>query len=299
MWGAAKLECLHPRCPMGEGARNWGEVINHPHLNAPEREKTELLSRLENIAGEFGTEHNLPTTNRALLHRLLVLCPCLYSELSVRVSAQGVVHLCEITLGQRITSENVCRAFDVQHPGKPEIDYQYAPLTPGAGGGDIMEALCGEVLNNEGIPHMVLDENGWPEWRAPAHVSLNKGKFSKIKLYGDILIPAAPTNILISVKSEAARERLLLSGNRFESIGFGFFNDPTEFWSANRIKLYKRMGFTAIYMPRETRDQIIEFLREQGQLDYAININGTSLYRDIEDFGREMRNVAGKLTLDL
>jgi len=135
--------------------------------------------------------------------------------------------------------------------------------------------------------------------KASAHVSLNSGKFSKIKLYGDILIPAAPTNILISIKSEKARERLITSGNRFESLGFGFFDEPSEFWSEHRIKLYKRMGFTAIYMPGESLRRIIEKLEERDMMDDAININGTALYRDIKEFGPDVERIAGKITLDL
>ena len=65
---------------------------------------------------------------------------------------------------------------------------------------------------------------------------------------GDILIPCAPTNLIISVKSEVARERLLYSANSIEGIGFGFFKEPEEFWTSSRMSLYKRMGFTAIYM---------------------------------------------------
>lgn len=284
---------------MGESSGNWSNVINDTRLNVPEVEKENLLDALSDIEDDFGTLHHNPTENRALLKRLLDLCPCLYTQLDVRISASGVVHFCEISLQVRIVSSNVCDAFDVQHPDRTNREYIYPPIRSGAGGGDIMEALCSEVLANEGIPHMVIDSEGWPEWKAPAHVSLNIGKFSRIKLYGDILIPAAPTNLLISVKSEKARERLLVSGNRFESIGFGFFDQPSEFWTENRIRLYKRMGFTVIYMPNGTLQQITEYLIERNMLDIAININGTALYRDIVNFGSEMRSIAGKITLDL
>ena len=122
---------------------------------------------------------------------------------------------------------------------------------------------------------------------------------SVLKTYGDILIPCAPTNILISVKTETAKERLLVSGNRFESIGFGFFKEPSEFWAESRIKMYKRMGFSVIYMPDTTVQAIYERLNEQGKRDVAININGTNLYRPLHEFGTDMRKVAGKSSLDL
>lgn len=293
------MECLHPFCPMRESVGNWESVVDDIRLNVDASEKVNLLSLLSGMGNHFCVLHQNPTNNSALLKRLLDLCPCLYSQLDKKVSASGVVHLCEITLLARIISSNVCDAFDVQHPDRTNFLYIFPPLKPGAPGGDIMEALCSEVLTNEGIPHMVIDSVGWPEWKAPAHVSLNRGKFSRIKLYGDILIPAAPTNMLISVKSEKARERLVVSGNRFESIGFGFFDQPSEFWTENRIRLYKRMGFTAIYMPNSTLQQITECLRERNMSDIAININGTALYRDIASFGSDMRRIAGKVTLDL
>lgn len=293
------MKCLHPSCPMGGGLSTWEAVLSDPTFGINENERSRLLPIFESFGGDFGVARPLPITNAALKKRLFDACPCLFSQVTERVTAAAVVHFCEITLRERITSTNVCAAFDIQHPKKPDTPYLYKPLAEGAGGGDIMEALCSEVLTNEGIPHMVLNEDGWPEWASPAHVSLNKGKFSKIKMYGDILIPAAPTNILISVKSEKARERLLVSGNRFESVGFGFFDEPSEFWSETRINLYKRMGFTAIYMPGPTLSAIAEYLSARKALDYAININGTQLYRDISNFGSEMKSIAGRITLDL
>jgi hypothetical protein len=34
-----------------------------------------------------------------------------------------------------------------------------------------------------------------------------------------------------------------------EAVGFGFFDQPKESWSQSRMNLFKRMGFTAIYLP--------------------------------------------------
>ncbi len=291
------MQCLHPSCPKGHGASDWQAVVDHPDLQARLADRTALLQALPPFGNSFGTPLPQPTSNGALLGRLLCLCPCLYAQLPVRVTARAVVHLCEATLRAPITSQNICQAFSVQHPSNPQ--FLHPPLEPGAKGGDIMEEFCSEVLTNEQIPPMGLDPAGWPIWESPAHVSLNSGKFARMKLYGDILIPAAPTNILISVKSEATRERLLLSGNRFESIGFGFFNDAAEFWTQDRMNLFKRMGFTAVYMPRDTVNSIFAHLQQTNTAQYAININGKQLYRPIEDFGADMRAVAGRVTLDL
>lgn len=162
-----------------------------------------------------------------------------------------------------------------------------------------MEALCGEVLSNHGVPHMSLDGEGWPEWASVSHVSLNKGKFSDLKLYGDFLIPSAPHNLLISVKSEAARERLIVSGNRLESVAFGFFNDPSEFWTENRMLLLKRWGFVAVYMPTNTLLSLNAELDSTGRAPQAININGRPLFRDLSAFGADMARVAGRVTFAL
>lgn len=159
-----------------------------------------------------------------------------------------------------------------------------------------MEALCSEVLQNHGVPHMEMDSDGWPEWSSPAHVSLNRGKMRKVKLYGDLMIPSAPHNVLISVKSEAARERFIVSGNRLESVGFGFFNDPSEFWTSSRMDLLKRWGFAAVYMPGATVLAIEEHLRQKNTSSHNVNINGRPLFRALTEFGPDMYRIAGKLS---
>src|SRR5690606_25799201 len=123
-----------------------------------------------------------------------------------------------------ITSANVHAAFLVQHPSAP--GFNPGPLRPCARGGTVMEMLCSEVLATAGIPAMGPGPDGWPEWQMPGHVLLNEGPMKSLQALGDILIPCAPTNLVISVKSEAARERLLYSANSIEGIGFGFFKEP-------------------------------------------------------------------------
>ena len=284
---------------MGDGLSDWGEVMEHPALKLRDVDRQELEQGLQAIQDNWESPHTLPTSNRALLTRLLYLCPCLFTQIEKKVTPSAIVHLCEITMGERIDSNNIENAFDIQDPNNNHLNLLHEPLVGGAGGGDIMENLCSEVLTNHGVPHMEIDPEGWPVWRSPGHVSLNAGKMCAVKLYGDILIPAAPTNILISVKTQAARERLMVSGNRIESIGFGFFNEPSEFWTKNRMNLYKRMGFTALYMLGSTRDSIMERLERENHRQYAVNVNGTPLYRPLSEFGPDMLRVAGKVSLDL
>jgi len=295
------MECLHPKCPLGGDASTWTEVLasTRLELNAEQQRRfarelgspTDIGNRLDGVPAQ--------SLMSQPFGRLLELCPCLYAQLPVKVSAKAIVHLCEVTIGTRIVSSNVVRAFEIQHPKKPWSPFKHPPRQAGAGGGDVMEALCGEVLTNHGVPHMDLDNDGWPKWGARAHVSLNRGKFRRLKLYGDFLVPSAPHNLLISVKSEAARERLVLSGNRLESVGFGFFSSAREFWTEERVSLLKRWGFVAIYMPTATLKRLNEELVDTNRMRLATNINGRDLFRDLNDFGDDMFRVAGKVSLDL
>lgn len=298
------MNCLHPNCPMGHGASSWGDVVTSTEANISANQQTSTLVEL-NKCGPLatgsvtGVAAKLKSLNQAAFKRLLVLCPCLYAQLDVKVTARGVVHLCEVTLKQSIDSSNVYTAFQIQHPNIKTQNFTHHPVMSGASGGDIMETLCSEVLSNHGVLPMELDKSKWPIWDSGRHLSLNTGKMRDLKLYGDILIPAAPHNILISVKSEAARERFVVSGNRLESIGFGFFNEANEFWSTNRMNLLKRWGFTAIYMPTNTLSNIYSHLKSQGTESHAININGRPLYRDLAEFGDDIARVAGKISMKI
>ena len=74
------------------------------------------------------------------------------------------------------------------------------------------------------------------------------------KWVGDFSIQGDPFNLVVSVKSFKARERLLASGSGSAlspTIGWGAFNDPTEF-NSSRITSYAYRGFVAVYMPQAT-----------------------------------------------
>lgn len=295
------MKCLHPYCPNGDGHTSWNEVLDNPDLRLRAAEKSKfapLLSGATTLGSGAAIVVSAAIMNSQPFKRVLDACPCLFAQLKIKVTPAAVIHLCELTLNSRITSTNACDAFDIQHPNTLS-SFRYPPQVHGASGGDIMERLCSEILTNHGIPEAKLSSGGWPEWRNPSHISLNYGKFHALKLYGDILIPCAPHNLLVSVKSEAARERLLVSGNRLESIGFGFFNKPAEFWTESRMNLTKRWGFSAIYMPQSTLTEIERHLADKGTSDYALNINGKPLYRSIENFGADVLNVAGKISIEL
>jgi hypothetical protein len=176
------MRCLHPNCPMGNGAPSWQEVVDHPSLRAGVVARAGLLANLRALGAPSSPSIRAvaPTINSSLLTRLLQLCPCLYNQVDIRSTPRAVVHLCEVTLGVLITSANVSEAFDIQHPraGPP---FAYEPSQACTDGGGVMESLCSEVLNNEGIPAMDFDQDGWPIWRMPGHVLLNRKKMRSVR----------------------------------------------------------------------------------------------------------------------
>lgn len=292
------MECLHPNCPMRQDLSTWVDVANDPRIKVAANQRTTITGLLRALPA-IGTTGTLALGNKALLDRLLKFLPCLYTQLAIPASAEAIVHLCEITLAARIDSSNVYDAYRIQNPSDTSITFSIPPQLTGSSAGDISETLCGEVLTNHGLPALDIDQHGWPVYNRIGYISLNKGKMRDVKAFGDILIPCAPSNLIISIKTQAAKERLLYSANMIEGIGFGFFNYPSEFWTPSRMNLFKRMGFTAIYLPDTTHAAIVARLAAKRISALAINVNGKELYRPISTFGAEMLHIAGKHSLDL
>jgi hypothetical protein len=291
------MRCLHPHCPARGGLIGWAEVLAHPEIGLKlslQKSATAWMDQHFNYGPSqpaYGQE--LPAdVPKTVLDRLMRLCPCLFNQVDKAPTPRAVVHFCELTLGSSITSTNVYEAFLIQHPANPK--FNPAPLRPCKRGGAVMEMLCSEVLSSAGIPAMPPGTDRWPDWKMPGHVLLNEGRMQSLQALGDILVPCAPTNLVISVKSEVARERLLYSANSIEGVGFGFFKEPQEFWTASRMSLFKRMGFTAIYMPDKTFAQVMERVANDGNDRYAVNVNGTALYRPLSAFGDDMSRVVGR-----
>jgi hypothetical protein len=283
---------------MGHGALSWQNVVDSPELGARVQDRPALLGALMadfNSAPTAATAAlPLPTRVLALMKRLLMLCPCLFNQLHIQATAEATVHFCEIALGAPITCANVFDAFLVQHPNVTSPSYTIPPAKPCTNVGKISEMLCSEVLHNAGVQRMPLKIDKWPDWQMPGHILLNKGKMATLKALGDILIPCAPTNLIISVKTQAARERLLYSSNSIEGIGFGFFNEPEEFWTTSRMQLFKRMGFSAIYLPETTQTAIEARLAIERTESLNVNINGTKLYRPMTQFSADVLRVIGR-----
>jgi hypothetical protein len=146
------MECFHPDCPMTPGRfADWQAAANAMQAAGllSSRDIAQVGAALADCP-PLGTEIDRPALSEATLSRLLGACPCLYTQIDRRATADAVVHLCEITLGERIVSINVERAFAVQYPAV----FAIPPRQNYGNAGAISEALCAEVLTNEGLPPM-------------------------------------------------------------------------------------------------------------------------------------------------
>lgn len=100
------------------------------------------------------------------------------------------------------------------------------------------------------------------------------------KWIGDFSILGNPFNLIVSVKSFKAKERLMASGSGnvlSPTIGWGLFNDPAE-WTEARIKGYLFRAFIGIYMPSILLNQLPDEARA------ILNINGKLFLRSVNTF---------------
>ena len=108
------------------------------------------------------------------------------------------------------------------------------------------------------------------------------------KWVGDFALLGIPFNVIVSVKSFSAKERLLVSGSGSAlapTIGYGWFKDPKEFKNVQRLQAYKVRGFTSIYMPKYTFD-LLPF-----EVTDFRNLNGNPFLRLIENFPEDISKV--------
>jgi hypothetical protein len=105
------------------------------------------------------------------------------------------------------------------------------------------------------------------------------------KWLADFSVRGRPLNLLISVKSFTAKERLLMSGSGGSlspTIGFGLFTDPSE-WGPDRLTAYLLRGFTAIYVPARLLEKLPRASRRKR------NLHGRPLLRAHVRLGRDLR----------
>lgn len=111
----------------------------------------------------------------------------------------------------------------------------------------------------------------------------------------DFSIFGQPFNLLISVKSFKAKERLLVSGsgnNLSPTVGWGLFDDPAE-WTFDRTRIYLYRSFIAIYMPTRLYEAIPEATRS------ITNVNGNPFVRKINDFIPHLRRALDGNAIDI
>lgn len=145
---------------------------------------------------------------------------------------------------------------------------------PAATTGNISERLC-----RYGLQAAVDGPNGGAFEQMPDYW----------KWVGDFYLLGAPFNIIVSVKSFAARERLLASGSGnllSPTVGWGLFNQPAEF-GYDRVFSYAYRGFSAIYAPTA----LIQAL--PANVMQFTNINGNPLMRDLAALVADVQHMMG------
>lgn len=115
------------------------------------------------------------------------------------------------------------------------------------------------------------------------------------KWIGDFSVLGNPFNLIISVKSFKAKERLMASGSGnilSPTIGWGLFNDPSE-WTENRIKGYLFRAFIGIYMPIILLNALPQESRD------ILNINGKPFLRSVNTFSDDLQNALTNNKIDI
>ncbi len=109
---------------------------------------------------------------------------------------------------------------------------------------------------------------------------IHKAISDKWNWMADFSLLGHPFNLLISVKSFKAKERLLVSGSGnilSPTVGWGLFDDANE-WTEPRTRMYLFRGFIGIYMPAV----LYAIIPANSKL--INNINGKPLLRQIDNF---------------
>lgn len=142
--------------------------------------------------------------------------------------------------------------------------------------GTISERLC-EFGLKASVPNIYEKITGSWNWMA------------------DFSVYGHPFNLLISVKSFKAKERLLVSGsgnNLSPTIGWGLFDDPNE-WRLERVKSYLYRSFIAIYMPANLYNQL------PVNVQSINNINGNPFIRDLSSFIIDIRSAINNNSINI
>lgn len=138
--------------------------------------------------------------------------------------------------------------------------------------GTISERLC-ELCIKSSVPATIYGTLG-RDW----------------KWVGDFYILGNPFNLIISVKSFKAKERLMASGSGnvlSPTIGWGLFDDINE-WTVARVKGYLYRAFIAIYIPSNLYNQLTP------QAKKIKNTNNKNFLRKIDNFSNDLRRALNR-----
>lgn len=142
--------------------------------------------------------------------------------------------------------------------------------------GTISERLC-ELALRARVPDIYKSINAEWNWMA------------------DFSLLGHPFNLLVSVKSFKAKERLLVSGSGnilSPTVGWGLFDDPNE-WTEQRTRIYLFRSFIGIYLPARLYRRIPVVARRIN------NINGNPFLRRIEDFTNDLTSAINNNVIDI
>jgi len=142
--------------------------------------------------------------------------------------------------------------------------------------GTISERLC-ELGLKTAVPEIYKKINDDWNWMA------------------DFSVLGHPFNLLISVKSFTAKERLIVSGSGnilSPTVGWGLFTDINE-WTYSRVCYYLYRAFIAIYMPSNLYNQL------STDAQAVKNINGKPFLRINESFVTDLANSIQNQVLDI
>jgi len=167
-----------------------------------------------------------------------------------------------LNLGDNTSEEKYNQINDIIS-GLAEINNEHTihPKTTGT----ISERLC-ELALQARVPTFYKRITGEWNWMA------------------DFSVLGHPFNLLVSVKSFKAKERLLVSGSGnilSPTVGWGLFDDAGE-WTEDRTRLYLFRSFIAIYLPTSLYDEI------PAESKLIHNINGKMLLRRIDNFMNDL-----------
>lgn len=81
---------------------DWNSLVAAPEAKIAVSARPGVVAELSKYGSLSSiAPSNSPNIPKAALQRILELCPCLYAQINLQVTARAVVHLCEVTPSRR------------------------------------------------------------------------------------------------------------------------------------------------------------------------------------------------------